>query len=362
MPNYATMLTPNIVKSFPQETDYIYVPTGNTFPTFIDLKPDVFEVDDQLSVRSCTANAATSVPEDMLKKDGRGVSLSRLFNYWISRNTILEQPGINGSTMRASIRAIKHFGVCREMLWPYTIPSVDIKPSDEAFAEAISRRIQRYEIIDTRLPNPLPPINGLSEEDWRELIFMIVNERVIKQMKSALNERLQVAFSCNLGQQWYGLMGSWREHVYVRPGVNNPIVGGHAMVVIGYDDSCKRFLIENSWGSTWGDGGFGGMPYDSFAYSLLEGFIVRGFDGIYINDPLQAEWDWIQKLYLGYYQRHADLGGMLYWRDRLVKEGFPAIVEAFMTSAEAQVLYYENKMKEANLMTRRNFKEVTKGY
>ena len=122
---------------------------------------------------------------------------------------------------------------------------------------------------------------------------------------------------------------------------------------IGYDDNCLRWLDENSWGIPWGDGGFGGMPYDALYNSMREFFVVRGFDGIYIGDPLQAQWDWVQKMYLGFYGRHADLGGMIYWRDRLIAEGFGNIVKAFMTSPEAQLLYTPERMKEANQATRK---------
>lgn len=355
MKNYEALLTPNVVKSFPQETDYIYQPLPDPYLSSLDLKPDVFEVDNQLSVGSCTANAATSVCEDILKKEGEGVSLSRLFNYWISRNIILEQPGVNGSTMRAAVRAIKHFGVCRELLWPYNIPFADTRPSDEAFAEAITRCIQRYEVISTALPDPLPSPEGLTQDEWWELIYTIVGNRIVHDIKSSLNEGIPVVFSCALGQQWYSLTGPWQGHIYTVPRENdsvNPIVGGHAMMVIGYDDACQRMLIENSWGSEWGDGGFGGMPYDAFGHSFYEGFVVRGFDGLYRNDPLQAQFDWIQKMYLGFYGRHADLDGMLYWRDRLISEGFGNIVEAFMTSSEASSLYTDILMKEANRLTR----------
>jgi len=354
MTDYRAMLTPNIVKSFPQETDFIYQPIAGIFLPRLDLKAEVFEVDNQISIGSCTGNAGTSVPEDMLKKVGEGVSLSRLFNYWVSRNIILEQPGIEGSTMRAAIRAIKHFGVCRELLWPYNIPFVDMRPTDEAFAEAASRKIQRYEIIDARITE-FPPIDNLTLEEWRALILKIGCDKVVLGVKSALNEGLQVAFSCQLGNQWFGLTGPWQEHIYTvpAPGGANPIVGGHAMVVIGYDDDYQRFLIENSWGSAWGDGGFGGMPYVSLGMSFMEGFIVRGFDGIYINDPLQAEFDKIQKMYKGYYQRPGDLGGLLYWRGRMIQNGFADIAEAFITSEESNILYSPEVIRAANRITRK---------
>jgi hypothetical protein len=354
MIDYRAYLTPNIVKSFPQETDFPYEIKSGLFLPKLDLKPDVFEVDNQSSVPSCTANAATSVPEDILKKIGEGVSLSRLFNFWVSRNMILEQPGIQGSTMRAAIRAIKHFGVCRELLWPYDIPFVDMRPTDEAFAEASSRKIQRYEVIDSSLGG-WPPINNLTEAEWRALVLRLIGDKIVLGVKSALNEGLQVAFSCQLGNQWFGLTGPWQEHIYTIPtnGGANPIVGGHAMVVIGYDDAYQRFLIENSWGPLWGDGGYGGMHYESFGMSFMEGFIIRCFDGIYINDPLQADFNKVQKMYKGYYQRPGDLGGLLYWRDRMIQNGFADIAEAFISSEESNILYSPEVIRAANRITRK---------
>ncbi len=265
----------------------------------------------------------------------------------------MEQPGIEGSTLRAAVRALKHFGICDEISWPYNLPSVETKPADEAFAEAAQHVVQRYEIIDNRFECPPPP-EGMSLDEYRIWVRGLAKEKTIKATKSALNEGLSVAFSCALGEKWFSLAGPWQEHEYPSPAQpGNPFVGNHAMVCIGYDDACQRFLIENSWGPQWGDGGFGGMPYDSLANSLLEGFIIRGFDGIYINDPLQPQWDWIQKMYMGFYNRPADLGGMEYWRDRLIREGFGNVVEAFMTSPEAANLYAPQLMKEANRLTRK---------
>ena len=34
------------------------------------------------------------------------------------------------------------------------------------------------------------------------------------------------------------------------------------MVVVGYDDAKQAFRIQNSWGRTWGDGGYGWFSYE----------------------------------------------------------------------------------------------------
>ncbi len=38
--------------------------------------------------------------------------------------------------------------------------------------------------------------------------------------------------------------------------------GGHAMTIVGYDDTKKAFKIANSWGTEWADAGFGWVGYD----------------------------------------------------------------------------------------------------
>lgn len=38
---------------------------------------------------------------------------------------------------------------------------------------------------------------------------------------------------------------------------------GHVVTIIGWDDSKNAWLIKNSWGTTWGDNGFGWIDYNS---------------------------------------------------------------------------------------------------
>jgi C1A family cysteine protease len=46
------------------------------------------------------------------------------------------------------------------------------------------------------------------------------------------------------------------------PRPNDAVQGGHAICIVGYDDSRHRFKFENSWGSRWGDHGYGYLSYD----------------------------------------------------------------------------------------------------
>ena len=46
------------------------------------------------------------------------------------------------------------------------------------------------------------------------------------------------------------------------PAVNEKLLGGHALLVVGYDDRSRRFIVRNSWGPRWGRVGYCFIPYD----------------------------------------------------------------------------------------------------
>ena len=45
------------------------------------------------------------------------------------------------------------------------------------------------------------------------------------------------------------------------PDLNSEPEGGHAVMCVGYDDERGVFIVRNSWGTGWGDGGYFYMPY-----------------------------------------------------------------------------------------------------
>ena len=46
-------------------------------------------------------------------------------------------------------------------------------------------------------------------------------------------------------------------------------LGGHAVMCVGYDDASQRFIVMNSWGTTWGAKGFFTIPYAYISDSNL---------------------------------------------------------------------------------------------
>ncbi len=64
------------------------------------------------------------------------------------------------------------------------------------------------------------------------------------------------------------------------PSPKESVLGGHAIDAVGYDDKMKiknqingyetagALIIRNSWGTGWGDNGYGYLPYEYVLKSL----------------------------------------------------------------------------------------------
>lgn len=107
----------------------------------------------------------------------------------------------------------------------------------------------------------------------------------IDEVKRLLCLGVPVVFAFNCQQSFYDLRDQkdWRTHSWDSFG---PVSSyDHYVCIVGYDDAAQRFLVENSWGPEWGDGGFFGFQYGSFR-SGLHAFHV---DRIYGFHPRPVE-------------------------------------------------------------------------
>jgi GNAT superfamily N-acetyltransferase len=49
---------------------------------------------------------------------------------------------------------------------------------------------------------------------------------------------------------------------------------GHSVTLVGYDDTKKRFVFRNSWGTNWGDAGYGYLPYEYLERYQQEAWVL----------------------------------------------------------------------------------------
>lgn len=99
------------------------------------------------------------------------------------------------------------------------------------------------------------------------------------EVKSQLNSSFPVVIGMMIDEGFQALR---RGEIYNRRSGRE--LGGHAMIVIGYDDSVGggAYKVLNSWGTNWGDGGYGWISYDAFSRLVREAYTAQD---VVVNDP-----------------------------------------------------------------------------
>jgi C1A family cysteine protease len=203
-------------------------------PTKIDLREFCSPVEDQGSLGSCTANALVGALEFLLKKNKKSYEdFSRLFIYYNERvleGTVMSD---SGAMIRDGIKTLNKNGACSEKLWPYVISKFKKKPTCKCYSDAKNHQILEYQRI---------------------------NNKNLNEIKSALALGFPVIFG-------FAVFDSFETEEVSRtgdapmPSANDTMLGGHAVLAVGFDDKTQRFLIKNSWGTGWGNKGYFTLPY-----------------------------------------------------------------------------------------------------
>lgn len=211
----------------------------------VDLRQWCSPVENQLSLQSCSGNAVVGGLE--LLENERGdefIELARLFPYYNGRAAIGETEKDEGCYIRDVMNSLCAFGVCPEAVWPYDVEKVKIRPSWKAYRAAYAHRIKSfYKIFET-------------------------GDELIERIKSALRCRHPVVF----GAMVYEAFPYYKSGRVAMPA--GKCLGGHAMLIVGFDDVAKTFIVRNSWGPGWGEGGYCHMPYEYLAAAQANDFWV----------------------------------------------------------------------------------------
>jgi C1A family cysteine protease len=210
-------------------------------------------IEDQGEIGSCTANAVIGIAEYLIRAaGGRSLDLSRMFLYKVTRR-LLGWTGDTGAYVRTTIQALRLFGVPPEADWPYDGELLDAEPDAYHYSYAQNFRGLCFARLDGYGDSP----NGTSR-----------GAATLTALKRTLADGFPVAFGFPVYESIQN-MGS--DFVIPLPqGDDDRIVGGHAVVAVGYDDSVKvpgqsgagAVIVRNSWGVEWGDLGYGFLPFD----------------------------------------------------------------------------------------------------
>jgi C1A family cysteine protease len=188
---------------------------------------------DQGTLGSCTANAIGAAYEYLQKKSGlRDYMPSRLFIYFGERQIEGTIGSDDGAMIRDGMKVIAKLGVPHETLWPYTISKFTQTPAAQAYNDALKHQCIKYRRVS-------------------------VGETAVR---NALTLGCPVVFGFSVPESFEG--DEIATTGMFRPQANEPIIGGHAVLAVGYKTISGTLyaIVRNSWGSAWGDNGYFYMP------------------------------------------------------------------------------------------------------
>jgi len=216
--------------------------TIQSLPNKVDLSPKCPPVWDQGKTGSCTAQAIGAAFEfqQMQVKPAWDFRPSALFIYYNER---MMEGNINvdsGAMIRTGMKTIQKYGVCKDPLWPYVESKFKIRPPAVAYKNGLTHRGIAYE----RLQTDLTTLKGCLAGGYPFVFGFAVYQSLMTDAVAESGD---------------GKM----------PLSNDKMLGGHAVMAVGYDDATRTFLIRNSWSDKWGKKGYFTLPYEYLTNSHL---------------------------------------------------------------------------------------------
>ena len=222
----------------PDARDFLYAapllryPQG--LPPSVDLRSECPPVYDQGQLGSCTANGiAGAIEFDQRKQGSTEFVPSRLFIYYNERvieGTVSQD---SGAQIRDGVKSVAKLGAPPETDWPYDIAQFAQQPPPQAYQDALQDVVTSY----SRVSQNLAQMQGCLASGYPFVFGFTVYE----------------SFESDTVAQ---------TGIVPMPAQGEQVLGGHCVVAVGYDDTQRRFIVRNSWGTGWGLAGYFLMPYE----------------------------------------------------------------------------------------------------
>ena len=207
-----------------------------TQPDSADLRSKLPACYDQGALGSCTANALVGAFQ-AAAPDFYG---SRLFLYYNERVAEGSVAYDAGATLYDGVASMIKYGVCPESDWPYVVSKFAAKPTTNCYTDALLHRV----VTAANVPQNLISMKASINAGYP----FVIGFTVFSSFETA-----QVAAT----------------GIVPMPSLSEQVLGGHAVLVVGYNDATQRWTVRNSWGTNWGDHGYFYIPYAYFLNPIL---------------------------------------------------------------------------------------------
>lgn len=205
------------------------IPILASLPLNVDLRSKCTPIMDQGNLGSCVSFSVCG----MLNYLNPNFKHSELFLYYNTRKDIGTINYDSGSSMFDGVNAARKYGVCSRSLWPYNTKKYKIKPVSQTYKNA-----KLHQAIDYfNIPNDEKSIKNYLAQGY----MTIAGIAVYSQFES---------YEANT------------TGIILMPTDKDSYLGGHAIGIVGYDDSKQWWICRNSWGTSWGDKGYFYLPYE----------------------------------------------------------------------------------------------------
>ena len=118
---------------------------------------------------------------------------------------------------------------------------------------------------------PVEPL-GLDKKARKYRILSYQRINYLQECKLALVSGSIVNASLHVTDQW----DNAKNGVIEMPAEGTETTGTHGIRIVAYSDPDQSFKFANIWGTSWGDQGFGTLPYEYFEHLLIEAYISAG--------------------------------------------------------------------------------------
>lgn len=230
------------------ERDYLmraYLPILK-LPAKVDHTREMSPVRDQGDEGTCVGFASTvGMKEYQENKDyNKIVNLSPRFLY----NECKKIDGIpgDGTTIRTAMKVLKKWGVCQEKYWPYKPHQLD------------------------------KPRSGAKDDARKFTVFTYARVLNLDELRMNLAQKGPGV----IGVQVFKGMMDAKKGLVPMPKKGESSIGGHAICPVGYDDQKALMKFKNSWSESWGDKGYGYLPYE-----YIKKYMMDAWSSVDIEDP-----------------------------------------------------------------------------